>query len=156
MIRTIKNISRAQFKRINFYPTSENPTKQTHAFISIRGTEPDEIQKPRINAPLWYKGIMLVFDDVDTTDSKIIRNLQPITQDQCETICNFVQSLHHDELTLNLIVHCYAGVSRSAGVGKWINDTFKLELPNYSNNMLYNRFVYRQLTLCWERLNTIE
>lgn len=156
MIISVKNICRRSFHRLNFYPTSENPTKTTHAYISIRGSEFDEIAPPRVNLPLWYKGLMLVFDDVDTTDLRIIRDLNPITQDQCEEIINFVLDLHRDPLELNLIIHCFAGVSRSAGVGMWVNDAFKLHLPNYSSNMLYNRFVYRQLSLCWDRLNTVE
>lgn len=156
MIKSVKNISRKQFERLNFYPTSENPTRGTHAYISIRGTDSEECHIPRVKENLWFRGIKLVFDDVDTTDSKILGTRMTLfSQDQAEEIIKFVQFIQADPVEMTLIIHCWAGVSRSAAVGFWINDAFKLHLPNYRNGMLYNRFVYNQLVQCWDRLNTI-
>jgi hypothetical protein len=149
MIKRVKNISRAMFRRINFYPTSENPTKDTHAYISIYGTEMDEQPAPKINNPLWMDGIQLMFDDVDNDYAPL--RLKAITDEQADNIVQFVRRIHDlpDEITL--IVHCFAGVSRSAGVGRFVNDMFNLDLPNYRNLKLYNIAVYRQLVDAWSR-----
>ena len=150
MIRKVKNVSRSQFRRINFYPTSENPTKNTHAFISIYGTEFDEQPAPKINHPLWMDGIQLMFDDVDNDYAP--KNLKAISDKQADIIVNFVRRIHEHPDELVLIVHCFAGVSRSAGVGKFVNDIFKLDLPNYRGLQLYNAAVYRKLVDAWGRL----
>jgi len=150
MIKRVKNISRSQFRRINFYPTSENPTKDTHAFISIYGTEVDEQPAPKINRPLWMDGIQLMFDDVDNDYAP--KNLRAMSDKQADITVNFIRRVHEHENDLTLIVHCFAGVSRSAGVGKFVNDIFKLDLPNYRGLQLYNSAVYRKLVNAWERL----
>ena len=50
------------------------------------------------------------------------------TTRQADIIVNFVRQIHEHENEINLIIHCFAGVSRSAGVGKFVNDIFKLNL----------------------------
>ena len=42
-----------------------------------------------------------------------------------------------------ILVHCKAGVSRSAAVAKWIADNYDVPFPEKYN--AYNRFVYAQL-----------
>lgn len=150
MIKHVKNISKSMFRRINFYPTSENPTKDTHAFISVYGTELDEQPAPKINYPIWMDGIQLMFDDVDADYAP--KNLKAISDHQADIIVNFVVRIHDHPDDINLIIHCYAGVSRSAGIGKFINDIFKLDLPNYRSLQLYNSAVYRKLVDAWGRL----
>lgn len=46
----------------------------------------------------------------------------------------------------NIIVHCFAGVSRSAAVVKWANDYLKLNIEKYNNYTQHNKHVYD--TLC--------
>lgn len=46
----------------------------------------------------------------------------------------------------NIIVHCFAGVSRSAAVAKWINDYLKLGIEKYNDYTQHNKHVYD--TLC--------
>jgi len=150
VIKNVKNISRYQFKRVNFNPTSENPTKDTHAYISIYGTEFNEHPAPKINYPLWMEGIQLMFDDVDVNYSSM--NLKAISDHQANIIVKFIQKIHEHPNEITLIVHCFAGVSRSAGVGKFIDDIFKLNLPNYRSLNLYNATVYRKLIDAWGRL----
>lgn len=148
MIKRVKNISRSQFKRINFYPTSENPTKDTHAFISVYGTEFHEQPAPKINRPLWMDGIQLMFDDVDVDYAPM--NLKAISDKQADTIVDFVVRIYNHSDDIDLIIHCYAGVSRSAAIGKFVNDIFKLDLPNYRSLQLYNSAVYRKLVNAWD------
>lgn len=150
MIKNVKNISRSKFRQINFYPTSENPTKDTHAFISIYGTEVDEQPAPKINHPLWMDGIQLMFDDVDFDYEPL--KLKAISPKQADIIVNFVDRIHNLPNEITIIVHCLAGVSRSAGVGKFINDIFSLNLPNYYELKVHNDTVYRRLVAAWRRL----
>ena len=148
MIRNIQNMSRNNFKRINFYPSSNSPTKDTHAYISIYGNELEELPPPRINHPLWFDGIQLKFDDVEE-DYK--DRLFVINDTQSDKIIKFINDIFLNEKQLILIVHCYAGISRSAAVGKFTNDIFKLDLPQYQSLNIYNRTVYAQLVRAWER-----
>lgn len=151
MLNNVINISRAKFKDINFYPTRENPQKTTHAFISIYGTECEELPKPRVNMPLWHSGIFVQFDDVDRYFKEQIFNgykkqsLTPISREQAKEIIEYVNHLQENSQSLKLIIHCYAGISRSAAVGKFINDYYKMRLPQYEKLSLYNKFVYRTL-----------
>lgn len=142
MIVTVKHISRAQFRRINFYPTSDSPSKDTHAFISIYGNEPDELPAPKINHPLWYDGIQLQFDDVDI-EYPILR-LKPISKEQAVEIVRFVTMLHELPQPMNLVVHCYAGVSRSAAVAHFVNENFVHGHPTHGG--LFNATVFRELS----------
>jgi predicted protein tyrosine phosphatase len=58
-----------------------------------------------------------------------------------ERIISFVEEIE-DKVT-TIIVHCHAGISRSAAVAKFIAETYGLYFPEtYS---LYNKYVYRKL-----------
>lgn len=134
MISSVFNISQCQFKQ--FIPT------KNHAFISIKDSSDSFIvsEEEKHN---WLNGLSLVFDDVDdqTKDNFVV-----ISKEQCQEIISFVSNLQESSLPIVLIIHCFAGISRSAAVGKWVNDSFKLFLPNYKNNsMIYNRQVYSLL-----------
>lgn len=43
-----------------------------------------------------------------------------------------------------VIVHCWAGISRSAGVAKAFNDYYKLDLYKYRTYKPYNRALYNK------------
>jgi len=143
MIVSVKHVSRAQFRRINFYPTSDSPSKDTHAYISIYGNEPDELPAPKVNHPLWYDGIQLQFDDVDIEYP--LRNLKPISNEQAVEIVRFVTMLHELPQPMNLVVHCYAGVSRSAGVARFVKEYIMKE-ANLPRGGLFNATVFRALS----------
>lgn len=146
MIVNVKHISRSQFKRINFYPTSEEPSNKTHAYISIFGNDPDEMPAPKVNKSIWHSGIQLQFDDVNEP----YRWLKPLSVKQAISIVQFVTELHELPIPITLIVHCYAGVSRSAGVAKFVNEHLNLGLPHVGGR-LFNTTVldtlYRIVTM---------
>lgn len=150
MLINVRNISRSQFRYMNDHLTTENPQKETHAFISLYGTEQGEF-KPSVNLPLWYSGIFVQFDDVDryyppqNISGYEKQSLTPISRNQAKEIVDYIQHLQELPTSLKLIIHCYAGVSRSAAVGKFINDYYKMKLPQYERLSLYNKFVYRKL-----------
>jgi predicted protein tyrosine phosphatase len=63
------------------------------------------------------------------------------TKDQARLIIDDVKKWETgvDEI----IVHCFAGVSRSAGVAKWIAEKYNLEFEDEYND--YNKMVYNML-----------
>lgn len=149
MIKKVKNISRSMFRRINFYPTSEPITKDTHAYISIYGTGLDELPAPKINHNLWMCGIQLMFDDIDNNS----KNLKTISDHQALRLVNFIRHIHQSPNNITLIIHCYAGLSRSAGVGMFVNNVLHLNLPNYNKLEFYNKIVHRKLMNAWNQKN---
>lgn len=60
-------------------------------------------------------------------------------------IVEFIQRIHSFPFPLHLIVHCFAGVSRSAAVGKFVSDALKLNFPQYEHLQIYNKKVYSSL-----------
>jgi predicted protein tyrosine phosphatase len=148
MISNVKHISRREFNRINFYPVTDQPNKQTHVYTSIYGNDEYESRPPRINKPLWYDGVQLCFDDVDNDELGPIK-LYKITKSQAMSIVEFIKRIHALENSFTLIVHCYAGVSRSAAISKFVNDILDMKIDMYDNLYFYNEAVYRELTLAW-------
>jgi len=149
MIKSIKHISRKQFNTINFYPVSNPPDPNSFSYISIYGNESYEKVPPRINHKLWFNGLQLKFDDVDEDSPN--EGLYLISNIQADKVVNFLQEIHISKKEINLIVHCFAGVSRSAAVAKFTNDIFDLKFTNYTSVPLHNRKVYEQLSKSWSR-----
>lgn len=138
MIINVENISRVAFEKIH-YSKTYNITPTSHAFISIYGTDSFESEKPKISR-LWHSGIQLQFDDV--IPRLKFHSDRSFNQSQAETIISFTQDIHKLPERITIIVHCYAGVSRSAGVTKWINDFYGLGIKMYENHPTYNLHVY--------------
>lgn len=63
--------------------------------------------------------------------------------EQAQAIVNFVKKMATD--VDGIMVHCRAGINRSATVVKWISGEY--ELPFNANHEKYNAFVYRLLEL---------
>ena len=96
----------------------------------------------------WVDKLYLVFDDIDKDLSEVIDtrtgkpfNLTFFNSDHAKQITSFVNDIAED---INiLVVHCHAGVSRSAAVAKFIAEKYGLKFEHsYS---LYNKHVYRVL-----------
>jgi len=72
------------------------------------------------------------------------RDLAPhlFTREQARQIIDFVKKCHMCRCE-GILVHCKAGISRSAAVAKWIAERHKLDFPaDYS---LFNQHVYATL-----------
>lgn len=93
------------------------------------------------------KTLFLQFDDTDCDVPGCI----PISQKQAESIAAFVRRVQADESIHKLVVHCEAGVSRSAGVAaavmKWWTGDDSTIFDNgwYKPNMLCYRMVLNAL-----------
>ena len=143
MIRATKNISRQQFRMINFCPSLDQPKNNTHAYISIHSLSDDfgHSSPPKINHSLWLDGIQIAFDDIEFP----YKDYKLFDTSQAETILAFVKKMHTRPEDIELVVHCYAGVSRSAAVSKFVNDYLGLRIPKYEYLDVYNSLVYRKL-----------
>lgn len=111
--------------------------KENIACISITGMEDEPVSK-------WHypkTTLFLTFDDVDRADGDEI----PMSHYEANQIAFFVKGIAKDESINSLIVHCEAGMSRSAGVAAAImkylfgTDEAIFGIPSYRPNMLCYR-----------------
>lgn len=88
----------------------------------------------------WYEVLRTEFDDVDPATCSDPSN-KFMTMHQARMIAAFVDSVAPE---VNLImVHCKAGISRSAAVAKWIAERHGLPFDHRYES--YNRHVYKLL-----------
>jgi predicted protein tyrosine phosphatase len=80
--------------------------------------------------------LCLSFHDVD--DDKTGMNEQ-----HSLAIIKFVETCF--ELKKDIVVHCFAGISRSGAVAKWINDHYGLDIDYLNSYKNYNNHVYTML-----------
>jgi predicted protein tyrosine phosphatase len=73
----------------------------------------------------------------------VLKRYLPMSKEQAEKIVNFVKRMTTVDAT-GIVVHCEAGISRSAAVAKWISDSRKIQLKGGKTD-LHNRYVYRLL-----------
>jgi predicted protein tyrosine phosphatase len=126
---------------------AENLTAVDNAII-ISITNSTELAKLDKN---WGdRRLNLIFDDVDAPGSHtLMYKSGPIeipyilfNEDMARMIINFVQSISGKGIK-TIIVHCWAGISRSAAVAKFLAENLKAQFPD--KYMLYNKLVYRIL-----------
>ncbi len=66
------------------------------------------------------------------------------TPEVAQQIIDFVKKTKDENR--ELIIHCWAGISRSGAVAKWINEYFDYNIPYWSNYKDYNKAVHHILT----------
>jgi len=103
------------------------------AVISISGLNPAVLKEG------WHSLLRLEFDDIDVEEEPYIL----FCESQAEKIIDFVEKARDSQKVEGILVHCQAGISRSAAVAKWIAERYQLPFP--SKYMLYNKHVYRVL-----------
>lgn len=99
------------------------------AFLSIHGTDERE---PDLSTP-GGSSCYLCFDDVED-DS--IPGCTPMSDAQATLAANFLEDLATSDTT-TLIVHCSAGISRSAGVAAAIHDAQGWPVANARDNDVF-------------------
>lgn len=80
--------------------------------------------------------VFLKFHDIPSTESGF-------TYHTADRIVDFVQE--SIDKRKKIIVHCYAGISRSAAVAKFINDYWRLGADYLDDYQLHNHWVYDML-----------
>jgi len=83
------------------------------------------------------KAVYLEFKDIDSDESGL-------TKEDCKQVIELAQ--YAVDKDINIIIHCFAGVSRSGAVAKWINDYLAKRQEQYITDYKgYNRYVYQML-----------
>ena len=91
----------------------------------------------------YCKGVLtLQFDDI----VKEVEGAVLFTKEQAEAILNFVE-LHRDADTL--LIHCYAGQSRSKAVGAFLIKMFGKDNNRYFETGSPNMHVYQTMEKAW-------
>lgn len=99
------------------------------AFLSIHGTDEET---PDLSTP-GGSSCYLCFDDVED-DS--VPGCTPMSDTQATLIANFLEELAASDPS-TLIVHCSAGISRSAGVAAAIHDALGWPVANAQDNDVF-------------------
>ena len=141
-------------KNTNFFSKSkaerfhEPVGRDTRVLISITTPSiPDSFSAscaPAVIHPDTWKAILrLEFDDADPLhmNSSIIDQYTLFDEDDAVDILKFLKKYQDD--TVDALVHCEAGISRSAAVAKFIAYIYNLRFPEkYS---IYNKHVFSTL-----------
>ena len=105
----------------------------TYAVISIQDTTGFGIE---FRESSYCKGVLtLYFDDIEDT----CPGYKLINDAQAEQIIHFIMD-HQDVDTL--LIHCYAGVSRSRAIGVFASELLGLSFPS---DRAFNEYVYSLL-----------
>jgi predicted protein tyrosine phosphatase len=112
--------------------------------ISDPGSRPVDLK------PGWHDVLSIQFHDIDMCKAygahlraDILKRYSPAMMEHAETIASFVRRVKAEGVE-RIMVHCEAGISRSAAVAKWIADTYHLT-PLGPAVKLHNRHVYKLL-----------
>lgn len=92
----------------------------------------------------YHSALQVAFHDVRDEAGKEPSFLPGPTLAIARQIVAFVDQLHQHPRPLDLIVHCHAGLSRSAAVAKFVQDTTGCPAasPDGSNLTAHNRALY--------------
>ncbi len=112
-------------------------------FAMISLGEPDASEgAPKIQDG-WHDVLRLEFHDI-TADTMDVEGIYTLMSDaDAQAIVAFVKKVAPE--VEGIIVHCRAGISRSAAVAKWICSEYKI--PFNAKYDRYNDYVYRLMVL---------
>ena len=92
------------------------------------------------------KGVLtLLFDDIERPADGLVL----FSEEQARQIIDFIRAHRRDADTL--LIHCYAGQSRSRAVGAFAVKMLGGNNAAYFQNASPNRYVYDTLLRVWER-----
>jgi predicted protein tyrosine phosphatase len=83
----------------------------------------------------WKKLLRLEFDDIEHEEAPLIL----FTPEHARQIIEFAALCQQASIE-GIVVHCRAGISRSAAVARWIADTYALPFPVQYDR--HNKHVY--------------
>lgn len=136
MVKSVKFISRRE--------AENSPGMPEWAMISITENAAD-----RADLHGWRDVLRLAFHDIDVIDTSGEYTL--MSADQAHQIVDFIDRLAPE--IAGVMVHCNAGISRSAAVARWIAGRYSL--PFNWQYTLYNKYVYRLLVTAGAARDTI-
>lgn len=113
------------------------------AVISISESD----SKPANLKEGWHSVLRLEFDDIDSPQDPY----QMFNANHANQIIDFVDRIQNGHEVESILVHCRAGISRSAAVAKWIAEQHSI--PFNEQYALYNKHVYSTLrSVMFDRL----
>lgn len=123
-------------RRVGFLPAHEAEVAHPEGRLLISLNYPGETA----DVEQWDDRLILHFDDIDTP----VAGLVMFSIDDALKIIGAIDSSEKD-----VVVHCTAGLSRSAGVTRWLLDHRNFEymsLPGSNETLrFFNRHVFRTL-----------
>jgi len=93
----------------------------------------------------FWNPLMLMFHDIDPSGcgDEFLQNYILFDDDMASRVLDYLIKMEQTENVRACWSHCQAGISRSAGVAKFIADIYKLWYPE--TYRLYNKHVYSTL-----------
>lgn len=138
------------FKRVYFLSQREaekiTDTQYAKHRICVSITSPLDTpgsRTPELTPDAWVAVHSLRFHDAEH-DYRVanVKNKIVFSQADAQSIIDFLK-LHEDSDVTEVVVHCEAGISRSAAVAKAIAIAYNLQFPEHYAN--YNRHVFREM-----------
>ena len=118
----------------------------TFAVVSMG--EPDAVEGlPKIQ-PGWHSVLQLSFHDITENTQDVEGKFTLMADADAKAIVNFVREVALAPNVEGIIVHCRAGISRSAAVAKWICEQYSV--PFNTDYDQFNPYVYRLMKLSGE------
>lgn len=140
---------------INSPPTSKDELKllygPDYATSHLAKMTEAGYRKPEVESQNWVELLMLEFNDIDPSHCSD-GWIQQWTLFDDAMADRIIDVLERTKDTASVYaVHCEAGISRSAGVAKFISQFFNLSFPEtYS---IYNKHVFSVLLRRWRQRN---
>lgn len=131
----------------------EEAPNRTKPFVVISIITPGDSKPDFSNAPMLIATLPLTFADVDSGNDAI-------TLAQAQDIARFVKT--YDGQAEDLLVHCDAGISRSAGVAAalqkalWGDDSAIFYDHRFCPNMACYRVVLEAMGFAWDKERAIQ
>lgn len=116
---------------------------RTYAVISIQDTPPEQFGFVFTESKYCQGVLTLYFDDIEAPWD----GLRLMSEEQARQIIAFLDA-HRD--ADDLLIHCRAGISRSAAVGIFARAFYGQPPISETGNYVPNQYVYRLLCETWE------
>ena len=117
-------------------------TKEPYAAISIQDEGSWNFGFTLTKNRFCRDVLTLYFDDYEESGAGV----KLMDEQQAAQIIHFL--MQHQE-TENILIHCFAGQSRSAAVGKFAAELYGLPVPEYP---YFNQWVYDTLQRVYQRI----
>jgi predicted protein tyrosine phosphatase len=150
--RRLKNTTFFSKKQAQLFCDPENREKRVLISITTPAI-PNSVSwkcSPAIlHNDTWKDVLRLEFDDADPShmNSRQSKLYRLFNEDDAIAVLKFLK-IHQDD-TVDAVVHCEAGISRSAAVSKFIAQIYSLQFPE--KYQIYNKHVFSTLLRVHQR-----